>query len=84
MQVVPSPYGITNYEPTCQPLPPEFYDHVSEIIKVFRKQLALFIRLSSCFIEESEVIQEMDTKKQQGLSIVKQYENYPLYENLYP
>ena len=52
-------------------LPQSFYDHVSTVIKVFRKQLSLFIRLSQSFIEESELISEMHKKRNEALELPK-------------
>jgi hypothetical protein len=54
-------------------LPQSFYDHVSTIIKLFRKQLSLFIRLSQSFIEESELVTEMIKKKDEGINAIKEY-----------
>ena len=56
-----------------QSLPQSFYDHVSTIIKLFRKQLTLFIKLSQSFIEESELVTEMIKKKDEGINAIKEY-----------
>jgi hypothetical protein len=54
-------------------LPQSFYDHVSTIIKLFRKQLTLFIKLSQSFIEESELVTEMIKKKDEAINAIKEY-----------
>lgn len=48
-------YNVPNHDPSSpyqsSLLSQNFYDHVSLIIKLFRKQLTLFIKLSQSFIE---------------------------------
>ena len=53
---LPTPYHSVS-------LPQTFYDHVSLIIKLFRKQLTLFIKVSQSFIEETELVEEIGKRK---------------------
>ncbi len=60
----PTPYQTSN-------LPQTFYDHVSSIIKLFRKQLTLFVKLSQSFIEETQLVEEIIKKREEGVQAVK-------------